>query len=455
MPDTAVSRSSLRSSVTSRGLKVTAAATAFAAVLTGCGTSTSPSAPQGDPNAPLEVWTRSQESAAKVYTRIFDEFTKKTGQKVEYKAVFNDFDKQIQQRAANKDLPDLVITDTGSLGVFTQQGLVGEVDRNSIAGSADVSERAWGNAKTADGKFHAVPWSTQANVTLVRKDWREKLGKPVPTTHEELLDLAKAFTTQDPDGNGQADTYGILAPATTDRGYTLWWASNFLWQGGGDVLKDNGGGKFAVAIDSPESQKSVEWIRGLFCDSKVMNPNALTLTTNDAHPLFETGKVGIYTTGPYMFNRFDKNLGKDKYEVIPSPKGPGGDTVLGEGEDMYIMAGSPNPAGQKKLVEFMLTPEAQQMGMKVQSGETPVVRLPVNKNVDVKTVLNDPRWDTTKQVYESAGRPFPAVPNFQPFRQKTSESLNKIFTCTTDTKAELTKLAGELNKELSTQGIKQ
>ncbi|ALG07961.1 hypothetical protein AOZ06_14470 [Kibdelosporangium phytohabitans] len=454
MPDTAVSRSSVRTPRSS-GLKRTAAATAFLAVLTGCGTSTSPSAPQGDPNAPLEVWTRSQDSSAKVYTRIFEEFTKKTGVKVEYKAVFNDFDKQIQQRAANKDLPDLVITDTGSLGVFTQQGLVGEVDRTSLAGGTDVSDRAWGNAKTSDGKFHAVPWSTQANVTLIRKDWREKLGKPVPKTHEELLDLAKAFTTQDPDGNGQADTYGILAPGTTDRGYTLWWASNFLWQDGGDVLKDNGNGKFSVAIDSPDSQKAVEWMRGLFCDSKVMNPNALTLTTNDAHPLFETGKVGIYATGPYLFSRFDKNLGKDKYEVIQSPKGSAGDTVLGEGENMYIMAGSASTAGQKKLVEYMLTPETQQMGMKVNAGETPVVRLPVNKNVDVKTVLNDPRWDTTKQVYESAGRPFPAVPNFQPFRQKTSESLNKIFTCTTDTKAELGKLAGELKKELSTQGISQ
>lgn len=449
MPDTAVPRSWKRSSA----LKLTAATAALAAALTGCGTSSAPTARQGDPNAPLEVWTRSQDSAAKVYTRIFAAFTQKTGIKVEYKAVFTDFDKQIQQRAANRDLPDLVITDTGSLGVFTQQGLVGEVDRAAIAGAADVNDRAWGNARTADGKYHAVPWSTQATVTLIRKDWREKLGKPVPRTHEELLDLAKAFTTQDPDGNGQADTYGILAPATTDRGYTLWWAANFLWQGGGDVLKDGGNGKFSVAVDSPDSRRSIEWIRGLFCDSKVMNPNALTLTTNDAHPLFETGKVGVYTTGPYMFSRFDKNLGKDKYEVIPSPRGAGGDTVLGEGEDMYVMAGSPNQAGQRKLVEFMLTPETQQMGMKVNAGETPVVRLPVNKNVDVKAVLGDPRWDVTKQVYESAGRPFPAVPNFQPFRQKTSESLSKIFTCTTDTGAELAKLAGELTKELSAQGI--
>jgi multiple sugar transport system substrate-binding protein len=318
-----------------------------------------------------------------------------------------------------------------------------------------VTDRAWGNAKTSDGKYHGVPWSTQAMVTLIRKDWREKLGKPVPKTWEDLADLAKAFTTQDPDGNGKADTYGMLAPATTDRGYTLWWASSYIWQGGGDVLTDAGNGKFTVSVDSDETVKAVNWVRGQFCDNKVMNPNALTLGTADAHPLFETGKAGIYLTGPYLFNRFDKAPGKDKYEVIASPKGPKGDTVLGEGEDMYLMAGSPNASGQKKLAEFLLTPEAQKMGMTVQTGETPVVRLPVNKNVSVKEVTKDERWDTTAKVYETSARPFPAVPNFQPFRQKTSETLSKVLTCGADTKAELSKLAGDLKKELSTQGISQ
>src|SRR4051794_35820960 len=134
MPDTAVSRLSRRS-ITS----LLSAATLVGAVLTGCGSSPSTSAPQGDPNAPLEVWTRSTEASAKVYTRIFAEFTKQTGIKIDYKAVFNDFDKQIQQRASAKDLPDAVVTDTGSLGVFTQQGLVPEVDRNSLAGSGDIT----------------------------------------------------------------------------------------------------------------------------------------------------------------------------------------------------------------------------------------------------------------------------------------------------------------------------
>jgi multiple sugar transport system substrate-binding protein len=424
---------------------------AVGVVVAGCG-----SAPVGtkDPNAPLEVWTRSQETTAKVYEKIFEDFQRKTGVKVDYKPVYNDFDKQIQQRAASKKLPDLVITDTGSLGVYHSQGLVTEVDRNAIAGGGDLVDRAWNNAKAADGKYYGIPFSTQAMVTLIRKDWREKLGKPVPQTWQDLADLAAAFTTGDPDGDGQANTYGMLVPGTTDRGYLGWWASSYLWQGGGDILAETGSDKYRVAINSAESVKAVQWLRGLFCDSKVVQPNALTTSTNDAHPLFESGKVGIYLTGPYMFGRFDKSLGKDSYEVVPAPKGPSGTTVLGEGEDIYLMAGSAKTADQKKLAEYLISPEVQQAGMK--GDPQPVVRLPVNKTVDVKSVYDDPRWDTVAKVYAGNARPFPSVPNFQPFRQQTSETLNSIFAnCSADVPGELNKLAGNLSEELKSQGMSQ
>ncbi|TWP49034.1 sugar ABC transporter substrate-binding protein [Lentzea tibetensis] len=430
------------------------AALAVSALVAGCGSGSKPAeVTNQDPNAPLEVWTRSTEATAKVYEQIFSDFEAKSGVKVDYKPIFTDFDKQVQQRAASKDLPDVVITDTGSLGNFIKQGWVGQLDKNSIAGNGDVIERAWNNAKGADGKYYAVPFSTQAMITMIRKDWREKLGKPVPKTWDELTDLAVAFTKDDPDGNGQADTYGMLVPGTTDRGYLGWWAANYIWQGGGDILKAEGD-KFSVAIDSAESVKSVEYLKGLFCDKKVIQPGALTLNTNDAHPLFESGKSGIYLTGPYMIGRFDKSVGKDKYEVIASPKGPAGSTVLGEGEDVYLMAGSPKQLDQKKLAEYLITADAQKAGMK--GNPQPVVRLPVNKNVNVKEVYNDERWNTTAEVYANEARPFPSVPNFTPFRQQTSETLNSIFAkCTPDVAGELKTLAGNLKKELDNQKASQ
>lgn len=38
---------------------------------------------------------------------------------------------------------------------------------------------------------------------LIREDWLQKLNLQVPTTTEELYNVANAFVNQDPDGNGK------------------------------------------------------------------------------------------------------------------------------------------------------------------------------------------------------------------------------------------------------------
>lgn len=50
---------------------------------------------------------------------------------------------------------------------------------------------------------------------FIRADWLKALNLPVPRTIEELFETAKAFTTQDPDGNGVDDTYGISLSSYT------------------------------------------------------------------------------------------------------------------------------------------------------------------------------------------------------------------------------------------------
>lgn len=242
----------------------------------------------------------------------------------------------------------------------------------------------------------------------------------------------------------------MLVPASTERGYTAWWASSYLWQGGGDFLTESGG-RFTPAIDQPRSVEAVKWMQNLFCKDKVVVPGALTLITDDAHPFFETGKAGVYLTGPWMMGRFDKSLGKDKYEVIPSPAGPGGQGVLGEGENIYLMAGSKLQPQQKQLAEFLISAEGQRIGMNTNQ-PNPVVRLPVNTTVDVVAERKDERWATIKEIYRDNGRLFPQVPNWTPLRQQASETLNSIFAnCGADVQAELTKLAGSFKTELAKQ----
>ncbi|GAA3783856.1 ABC transporter substrate-binding protein [Streptomyces phyllanthi] len=436
---------------TSRRLSA-ALAVAGLTALTACGSGTGSSS-GGSSDGSLEVWSRSSPVSGAVYKKIFAEFTEETGVKVEYTPILDNFEQRVAEAASARDLPDIVINDSGMLGTNVSQGLVQEVDRDRLKGSADVLDRAWEQAKAYDGKYYGVPFNVQSFATFIRKDWREKLGLKQPKTWDDLTALATAFQTEDPDGNGKDDTYGMLVPASTDRGYASWWASSYLWQGGGDFLTEAGDGKYVPAIDSPQSVAAVRWMQDLFCEEKVVVPGALTLQTKDAHEFFSSGKAGVYMTGPYMVGKYDVDLGK-KFEVIPSPAGPGGQATLAEGENVYLMAGSKLQEQQRRLAEFLISPKGQKIGLNSTMPEPPV-RLSVNKKVDtVAERGGDARWKMFVDEFTAHGRYTPNVPNWQPFRQKSGETLNGLFArCDADPKAELTKLAEEFKQELETQKV--
>lgn len=49
----------------------------------------------------------------------------------------------------------------------------------------------------------------QSLMIWVRQDWMQKLGLQPPKTMNDLVKIAEAFTKNDPDGNGKADTFGL------------------------------------------------------------------------------------------------------------------------------------------------------------------------------------------------------------------------------------------------------
>ncbi|WP_168122491.1 extracellular solute-binding protein [Paenibacillus sp. HB172176] len=57
-----------------------------------------------------------------------------------------------------------------------------------------------------------IPMTTN-HFLMIRKDWLDKLGLDVPKTTEEFLNVAKAFTYDDPDGNKKDDTLGATFQA--------------------------------------------------------------------------------------------------------------------------------------------------------------------------------------------------------------------------------------------------
>lgn len=75
------------------------------------------------------------------------------------------------------------------------------------------------NLISVDGEMMAIPApeliSSSVNTMWIRQDWLDALGLEVPKTVEDLEKVAEAFVTQDPDGNGAADTIGIMGASNT------------------------------------------------------------------------------------------------------------------------------------------------------------------------------------------------------------------------------------------------
>jgi multiple sugar transport system substrate-binding protein len=417
-----------------------------------CG-SGSGSAGSSDPNT-LEVWTRSNPDSAATYDRVFAAFTRKTGIKIDYQPVIN-FDQQLQSRASTKDLPDVMINDTALMGSYQSQGLLKPIDPASVAGGDQITAKSWSSTVGIDGKHYGIPYSRQAQTLMIRKDWLKKLGLKTPTTWQQMLSVAKAFATEDPDGDGKADTYGIVAPASAQNGYAAWWGASFLWQGGAQIIKADGKGKYTPAMDSAAAVDAVTWMKkNLFCGSKgVVQPGAITAVTGTATN-FQDGNAGMYMTGPYNITTFDATPGKNTYEVVPAPAGPAGGDVLADGENVYLGAKTGKDRQELALASFLVSPEGQRIAMTSVDGHQPVVRIPVNSTLDAAKVRNDARWSVVQKAYEKASQQFPNAPDFAPIKQDTADALNSIFTyCGGDVRSQLKELNDTLAGDLNDQGL--
>ena len=103
------------------------------AVLTGCSSTSMLNVPQDD-HAELQIWIREPPGSnqAAVADKLVKAFVRKTGYRARSVALYEDFETKMQQQAAYRQLPDVVINDTVQLGTMQSQGWVRQIDRSSL-----------------------------------------------------------------------------------------------------------------------------------------------------------------------------------------------------------------------------------------------------------------------------------------------------------------------------------
>ena len=151
------------------------------------------------------------------------------------------------------------------------------------------------------GEMMAIPAPSmmvgEMNEMWIRQDWLDKLGLEAPRTWDEMVKVAEAFVTQDPDGNGEDDTIGILGPGNSNhindigdnqfgldplfcsfQSYPQYW------------LQDEDGTVKYGSIQ-PETRTALEKIQKLYTD-KLIDPEMLV--RSNCQETLLSGKVGIF-----------------------------------------------------------------------------------------------------------------------------------------------------------------
>ena len=206
------------------------------------------------------------------------------------------------------------------------------------------------------------------NEMWIRQDWLDNLGLEVPRTWDEMAAVAEAFVTQDPDGNGEADTIGILGPGNSDhmnaiggnqfgldplfssfQSYPQYW------------LQDEDGTVKYGSIQ-PETRTALEKIQKLYTD-KLIDPEMLVRSNCQEAVL--SGKVGIFF-GPWWcgYTVGDATLaGEADWRAYFTPLSEDGNyyTHMAEPTTKYVVASKSckNPEAAFKIINNEIANEQQ------------------------------------------------------------------------------------------------
>lgn len=260
----------------------------------------------------------------------------------------SDQDTKINAAGAANALPDLFMVSSNSFQILVKQKLLAPVD-DMFAMMPNRTKKLYDKDARAFSTVNGVCYGLSQPGTIVRnegvvirQDWLDKLGLKTPKTTDEFLEVMKAFTFKDPDGNGKNDTYGLgayieLKPISEGLGCRFDpWFGAFGVAGTWSMAKESAG----LNVNKPEYYEALTFIKKIV-DAKVIDPNWTAYKKDDYRASWKQGKFGIWReqnaalASESNYAPFDQNFPKGNIVIIDPPVGPKGKSAAGVYEQSY------------------------------------------------------------------------------------------------------------------------
>jgi multiple sugar transport system substrate-binding protein len=314
----------------------------------------------------ITVWHGQNQSAAKVFNRLVDEFNA-THPKIKVDSQVGSLADTLLQKVttalAGGKYPDMA---------FEFGPNVANLSRSPKA--LDLTEAVKGagwdwddffqparDAVTIDGKVRAVPAMIDSLAIVYNKKLFRQAGIPFPKagwTWDEYLATARKLTSS------AKGTFGTGWPATGDED-TTWRIWPMVWSAGGDVLAADGK---SVGYGGAGGLKALTTVQQMAKDKSVYLDK--TSGSEQMYRVFNTGRMGMAPTGPWELP--DIITAKVDYGVVPMPT-YGGEPVTISGPDTWMLFdnGKARSAAATEFAKWLSQP-AQDAKWDLDAGSLPL-----------------------------------------------------------------------------------
>ena len=237
---------------------------------------------------------------------------------------------------------------------------------------AEVGDSLTAAPLNADGEIYGIISGKTGflNNFMIRKDWLANVGMEVPTDLDSLYDVLYAFTYNDPDQNGENDTYGFMFSMANLRQLSHIFGAYHIAVDKYYELED---GTVTTYMKAPDYLNVIKYLRKLYQDG-IISPDFVTYTNMNVLELLWSGRLGVldfYGTGTVQ-NWYP---GRYTFEVPKNPadlfthtliEGPTG--LKGAYKEypnllnyMVITSTCENPEAAMKFIDFTYSEEGDEL----------------------------------------------------------------------------------------------
>lgn len=250
----------------------------------------------------------------------------------------------LNPRLAAEEIPDAFHCHNESMYTsYLTQGVLAGVDPQLIKdnmpkfvkGTESYGAEVW-SIVLSEGKVYGLPAMDEAQTrpftNAWRADWLKAVGiDKIPETVQEYEDALTKFTFNDPDGNGQNDTYGttMRGKDATPNLFSSLFGAYGIYPNMWNMTED---GTLKFGITDPRAKEALAKLHSWY-EKGIIDPEFTSVDGTVRTEKWANGKIGMMSDSTY----YEVNKGNAAYENLmalnpkaeiargPAPKGPNGD----------------------------------------------------------------------------------------------------------------------------------